>query len=69
MEVGDTYERIGGEVVAMKGIRTLQEDQQSQLAWILVLSETAPPTKEHTQAFLFILADVQLGIHMGPKQL
>jgi hypothetical protein len=35
MELGDSYGRIGGRIVALKGIGTLQEDQQSQVTWIL----------------------------------
>ena len=34
----------------LKGIGTPQEDQQSQLRDLWELSETEPPTKEHTQA-------------------
>jgi hypothetical protein len=35
MELGDAYGRIGERTVGLKGIRTPQEDQQSQLAWTL----------------------------------
>jgi hypothetical protein len=39
----------------------------------LGLSETESPTKEHTQAgprpHCTYVADVQLGLHVGPKQL
>jgi hypothetical protein len=31
MELGDSYGRIGGKIVAPRGIETPQEDQQSQL--------------------------------------
>ena len=48
MELGNFYGRIGGRIAAPKGIGTPQEDQQSQLT--LWLSESEPPTKEHTQA-------------------
>ena len=56
-----------------KKIGTPQEDQQSQQIWTLELSETEPPTKEHTWAgprlACTYVADVQLGLHVGPKQL
>ena len=35
MGLGDSYRRIGGRIATSKGIGTLQEDQQSQLAWTL----------------------------------
>ena len=66
-------EEYGEGLQAPKEIGIPQEDNQSQLTWTLGLSETEPPTKEHTQAELRPLhtnvADVQLGLHVGPKQL
>jgi hypothetical protein len=35
MEIGDSYERIGGMMAAPEEIVNLQEDQQSQLTWTL----------------------------------
>jgi hypothetical protein len=35
MELGDCYGRIGGRIVAPKGIGTPQEDQQNQITWTL----------------------------------
>lgn len=46
--------------------------QESQLIWILGLSESEPPTKEHTRARPrppCSYVDVQLGLHVGPEQL
>jgi hypothetical protein len=42
MKLGDSYERTGGSITAPKGIGTPQEDQQSELTWILgaLLSES-----------------------------
>jgi hypothetical protein len=59
---------------ALKGLGTPQEDQQTQPTWTLGgLSETEPPTKEHTQARprppCTYATDVQLGLHVGSKQL
>ena len=55
---------------ASKGIGTPQKDQQSQLTWTLVAE---PPTKEHTLAGprppCTCVADMQLGLNVGPKQL
>jgi hypothetical protein len=35
MELGNSYGRVGGRVASPKEIETPQEDQQSQLTWIL----------------------------------
>ena len=35
MELGDSYGRVGRRIAAPKGMETPQEDQQSQLTWIL----------------------------------
>jgi hypothetical protein len=35
MELGDSYGRIGGRIVATKEIGTPHEGQQNQLTWIL----------------------------------
>jgi len=71
MELGDFYGKNMGEgLQAWKGIGTPQEDQQSQLTWALGrISETEPPTKEHTWAGCRLpytyVADVQLDLHVG----
>jgi hypothetical protein len=58
---------------ALKGIGAPQEDQQSQLTWTLGALKSEPPTKEHTRAgpgpLCKYVADVQLGLHVGPEQL
>ena len=68
MEVGDSYGKIGGRISGPKKIGTRQEDYQSTN-----LDPCEPPTKEHTQAGPrpphTHIADVQLGLHVGPKQL
>ena len=73
IEVGNSYERIGGRTMTLRQIGTLQEDQQHQLTWTLWLSETEPPAKEHTQAGTRLscsyVVDMQLGLHVVPKQL
>jgi hypothetical protein len=57
--------------VVSKGIGTLQRDQESHLTWTSV--KTEPSTKEHTQAGPRPphrnVADIQLGLHVGPEQL
>jgi hypothetical protein len=60
-------------VQSLKGIETPQEDQQSQLIWILGISESEPPTKEHTQAgprppHTYVV-NVPLGLLVSPGQL
>ena len=35
MELGDSYRRIRGRIGGLKGMGTPQEDQQSQLTWML----------------------------------
>ena len=35
MELGDSYGRVGGRIAGPREIRTPQEDQTSQLTWIL----------------------------------
>jgi len=35
MELGESYKRIGERIVVLKRIGAPQEDQQSQLTWIL----------------------------------
>lgn len=56
----------------MKGIGTLQEDQQSQLGH-LEITEYEPATKEHTSAGprppCLHVADGQLDLYVGPEQL
>ena len=46
LELGDSYGRIKRRIAGLKGIGTLEEDQES--LGPLGLSETEPPTKEHT---------------------
>jgi hypothetical protein len=58
---------------APKGKGTPQEDQESTNLHPWGLSESEPPTKEHAQAGprppRTHVADVQLGLHVGPEQL
>jgi hypothetical protein len=58
----------GGRIKDLKGISTLQEDQQSQLT-----QETEPPTKECTLAgprpSPIYVAGVKLGVYVGPPKL
>ena len=58
---------------APKGKGTLQEDQESTNLHPWGLSESQPPTKDHAQAGPrpphTYVADVQLGLHVGPEQL
>ena len=53
------------------GMETPEEDQQNQDTWSLGHSE--PPTNKHTWSGPRLLgtyvADVQLGLHVDPKQL
>jgi len=73
MEVGDSHGRVGTSIVVRKEVRTLQEDQQSQLTRTPRLSETEPPTKEHiwnvSRPPYTYVADMQLGFHMDFEQL
>ena len=74
--MGSLIEDLGVGLRDPEGVVTLQEDQQSQLTWTLAwrLSESEPTTKEHTgldlgiPAYMYV-ADVQLGLHVGPEQL
>jgi hypothetical protein len=64
-------EELGGRVEGPEGIGTPQEDPTESTnldPW--GLSETEPPTKEHTLGATgpphTYVADVQLGLHVGP---
>jgi hypothetical protein len=50
MKLVDTNGRTGGRIEASKGIRTPLEDQQVNSLRLVRLSETEPPTEEHTWA-------------------
>ena len=78
MEVGDSYGRVGERTQGPKGDRnsTGRATESTNLdSW--GLPETEPPIKEHTWAGprppypspCTYVADVQLGLRVGPKQL
>jgi hypothetical protein len=71
MELGDSYGRIGGRFASPKGIELYRKTNRVTYPGPLGLSETEPPTTEHTwtgpRPSCTYVADVQLGLH--PKQL
>ena len=73
MDLGDSYGRIGRSISNLEEIGTPQEDQQSQLIWTLWLSESESSSKEPTwtepRPPCTYVANVQLGLHVGPIQL
>jgi hypothetical protein len=71
---GLLWKSWGERLQAPKGVGTPQEDQQSQLTWILGNSQRLnTPTREHTQAGPrsphTYVTDVQPGLYVGPEQL
>jgi len=74
MELRDTCERFGGRIEGPEGERNcIRRRTESTNLNPWEVSETEPPTKEHTWAgprppplFTFV-ADVQLSLHVGPQ--
>jgi hypothetical protein len=73
MELGDSYGRTVERIVAPKGIRTWQVDQQSQLTWTLGALRDWSTNQRNTWAGprppCTKVVDKQLGLHVGPQQL
>lgn len=62
-------EGLGEGLRPLMGMGIPQEDQQSHLSWTRELSETESPSRAYarwTEAPYTYVADVHLGLHMGP---
>jgi hypothetical protein len=70
MELGDSYGRIREGLWAPNRIGTPQNNQQSQLTWTLgVLRDRTTDQRTYTGWIIACtyVADVQLGLHVGPE--
>ena len=73
MERGDSYGRIGGGIAWPKRDRNSTGRPTESRNLGLWSSESEPPTKEHTwdgpRPLCTYVADMYLGLHVGPEQL